>query len=132
MSTLVAALVLFGGLILVLLVGRRWTRAVCAGLFACTLAGCGGGGGSAGVPPNGNAMSQSPAPGMQPSPPIRGQEAPPSGGSGGTGGSGGGGSGPGHAPEINPTAAVAALVLLGGLTLVVVDRRRRPSTRPCV
>jgi hypothetical protein len=42
-------------------------------------------------------------------------------GGGGTGGSGGGV----NVPEINPNAAVAALTLLGGMTLILTDRLRR-------
>jgi len=41
---------------------------------------------------------------------------------GGGGGTGGGG---GNVPEINPNAAVAALTLLGGMTLILTDRLRR-------
>jgi hypothetical protein len=44
-------------------------------------------------------------------------------GGGGTGGGGGGGGG--NVPEINPNAAVAALTLLGGMTLILTDRLRR-------
>lgn len=44
------------------------------------------------------------------------------GGGGGTGGHSGGG---GTVPEINPNAAVAALTLLGGMTLILTDRLRR-------
>jgi hypothetical protein len=55
---------------------------------------------------------------------------PTGGGSGGspnpTGGGGGGtGGGGGNVPEINPNAAVAALTLLGGMTLILTDRLRR-------
>jgi hypothetical protein len=60
-----------------------------------------------------------------------------SGGGGGTGGggSGGGGGGPGGhgggvVPEISPSAAAGALTLLGGLTLILVDRRYRLT--PCL
>jgi hypothetical protein len=51
----------------------------------------------------------------------------PTGGGGGTGGSGGGGGGGGGGtvPEINPNAAVAALTLVGGMTLILTDRLRR-------
>ncbi|HJZ90139.1 MAG TPA: hypothetical protein VKE40_04655, partial [Gemmataceae bacterium] len=94
MTTLLAALVLFGALILVLVDGRRWTRAVCAALLVGTLSGCGGGAGSGGLPPNGGTVGQSSAPGMQPSTPVHGTESPP------PSGGGGGGPGPGHAPEI--------------------------------
>src|SRR5262249_9568031 len=48
------------------------------------------------------------------------------GGGGGTGGQGGGGGGGGGTvPEINPNAAVAALTLVGGMTLILTDRLRR-------
>jgi hypothetical protein len=46
------------------------------------------------------------------------------GGGGGTGGVGGQ-SGGGTVPEINPNAAVAALTLIGGMTLILTDRLRR-------
>jgi hypothetical protein len=50
----------------------------------------------------------------------------PGGGTGGGGGGGsGGGGGGGNVPEINPNAAVAALTLLGGMTLILTDRMRR-------
>jgi hypothetical protein len=44
---------------------------------------------------------------------------------GGAGGGTGGGGGGGNVPEINPNAAVAALTLLGGMTLILTDRSRR-------
>jgi hypothetical protein len=47
------------------------------------------------------------------------------GGGGGTGGVGGQSGGGGTVPEINPTAAVAALTLVGGMTLILTDRLRR-------
>jgi hypothetical protein len=48
------------------------------------------------------------------------------GGGGGVGGNGQGGSG-GEVPEINPTAAMSALTILVGGTLILTDRlRRRP------
>src|SRR5262245_24785634 len=48
------------------------------------------------------------------------------GGGGGTGGHGGGGGGTGGTvPEINPNAAVAALTVVGGMTLILSDRLRR-------
>ena len=50
----------------------------------------------------------------------------PGGGTGGGGGGGsGGGGGGGNVPEINPNAAVAALTLLGGMTLILTARMRR-------
>ena len=50
----------------------------------------------------------------------------PGGGTGGGGGGGsGGGGGGGNVPEISPNGAVAALTLLGGLTLILTDRARR-------
>ena len=37
----------------------------------------------------------------------------------------------GHAPEIDPKSAAAALLLLGCATLMVVDTRRRPCPSSC-
>jgi hypothetical protein len=50
---------------------------------------------------------------------------PTGGGGGGTGGVGGTSGGGGTVPEINPSAAVAALTLVGGMTLILTDRLRR-------
>jgi hypothetical protein len=47
---------------------------------------------------------------------------------GGGGGTGGGGGNP--IPEINPGSAAAALTLLVGATLIVLDRRRRTKSIP--
>jgi hypothetical protein len=51
-------------------------------------------------------------------------------GGGGGGGTGGGAGGGTQAPEINPGSAAAALTLLAGATLIVLDRRRRPQASP--
>jgi hypothetical protein len=52
---------------------------------------------------------------------------PTGGGGGGTGGGGGGGT---QVPEINPGSAAAALTLLAGATLIVLDRRQRTEPAP--
>ncbi|HKB05107.1 MAG TPA: hypothetical protein VKD90_22980 [Gemmataceae bacterium] len=52
------------------------------------------------------------------------------GGGGDTGGGGGGGPGGTQVPEINPGSAAAALTLLTGATLIVLDRRRRTQAAP--
>lgn len=55
----------------------------------------------------------------------------PGGGPGGGGGGGtGGGSGGNPVPEINPGSAAAAITLLVGATLIVLDRRRRVPAAP--
>lgn len=58
-----------------------------------------------------------------------GPGAGPGGGGGGGGGTGGGGGG-NVIPEINPGSAAAALTLLAGATLIVLDRRRKTKAAP--
>ena len=91
--------------------------------------GCGGGGGSS--PPAANnpgvSAAGSSAPMSPPTPNPKPQGGPTPGGGGGPGGGD-----LGHAPEINPKTAAAALLLLGCATLMVVDTRRRPCPSSCV
>ncbi|HKB00726.1 MAG TPA: hypothetical protein VKD90_00840 [Gemmataceae bacterium] len=142
MSTAVVALVLLGGLTLILVDGRRRTRGWYAAIprvaYACVvlgmLTGCGGGSQNGAMVTPGEVAAVENGSGGMPTPnsgPIK--TAPEPGGGSGPAGGGGGGSGEGtHAPEINPNAAVVALVLLGGLTMIVIDRRRQPGTSPCI
>jgi len=90
--------------------------------------GCGGGGGSA--PPAANNPGVSAAGSNAPTPPTTTPGPKPQGGPT-PGGGGPGGGDLGHAPEIDPKTAVAALLLLGCATLMVVDTRRRPCPSSC-